>query len=905
MKAHPTRCLGTIARAVFLATAMSLLPARARASSLEQVVVVFKTHFDIGYTDLASNVVQRYRTTMIDEALAVVDQNRELPPAQQFVWTIPGWPLQQIAADWPGQTAARQERVRAAFTQGRFVVHALPFTTHTELLEPEDLVRGLGFASNLSRAAGLDLPRDAKMTDVPCHSWILPTLLRHAGVDFLHLGCNAASSSPRVPPLFWWEGPDGSRLLTMYTAESYGTGLVPPANWPHRTWLALIHTGDNHGPPRPDEVKKLLAEANRRLPGVRVRIGRLSDFSDALLAEAPDLPVVRGDMPDTWIHGPLCDPAGAKLARSIRPEIATVEALGTLLGAWNVAAPEVVSTVARAYEQSLLYGEHTWGGALYWVSRYSAAQRLPYGDAWRALRAEGKYARIESSWAEHTAYIEQARDLIAPLLVQQVQALARATRGPNQRLVVYNPLPWKRSGVVTLPDRDRGGFWNEVMAADGSQTAALDRPTRGIVQFVAQDLPPMGYRVFGWGHRDGGPPSEIEPGATTIETRFFRATVDPERGTVRSLLDKRSQRELVDAAAPHGFGQYVYERFSSNEVQQFVRDYVKISADWATNELGKPNLPPAALARYRASSPVGWALVSQRWRAGVTATMTAPASAGLPAVTTRLTLYEELPYAELEVALHDKPADPWPEAGWVCLPFKVETPRFHVGRLGSIVDPARDIVRGANRHLLGVNTGVAITDPAGGGIGFCPLDSPLVSLDRLGCWKYSLDFVPEKPIAYVNVFNNQWTTNFRLWNSGTWTNRIRIWAFESGAERGATLVAPALEARYPLQVGWAQGAPGELPPAQAGVELERNDVWLTAFGSNPDGAGLLLRLWEQGGREGACRVRLPAALARAVEAAQPVDLRGRPLGDPIPVRSGQFVVQLRPYAPASFVLGAR
>ena len=225
--------------------------------NLRNVVVVFKTHFDIGYTDLAVNVVQRYRTTMIDQALAVVDQNRDLPADQQFVWTLPGWPMTKISEDWEGQTSERQQRIRQAFRDGRFVVHALPFTTHTELLEPEDLVRGLGFASRLARDTGLPLPRDAKMTDVPCHTWIMPTLLRHAGVDFLHLGCNAASSSPQVPTLFWWEGPDGSRLLTMYSAAGYGTGLVPPPDWPYQTWLALIHTGDNHGPPTPAEVKTL------------------------------------------------------------------------------------------------------------------------------------------------------------------------------------------------------------------------------------------------------------------------------------------------------------------------------------------------------------------------------------------------------------------------------------------------------------------------------------------------------------------------------------------------------------------------------------------------------------------------------------------------------------------------
>ncbi|HEY5910398.1 MAG TPA: hypothetical protein VJA21_07315 [Verrucomicrobiae bacterium] len=38
----------------------------ANAAGVTDVIVVFKTHFDIGYTAMASNVVQRYRTKMID-----------------------------------------------------------------------------------------------------------------------------------------------------------------------------------------------------------------------------------------------------------------------------------------------------------------------------------------------------------------------------------------------------------------------------------------------------------------------------------------------------------------------------------------------------------------------------------------------------------------------------------------------------------------------------------------------------------------------------------------------------------------------------------------------------------------------------------------------------------------------
>jgi len=194
------------------------------APQVERIIVVFKTHFDIGYTDMAVNVVQRYRTEMIDKALDLVDQTRSLPADRQFAWTLPGWPMKMILEDWPGQNPQRKQRILTACKEGRFVIHALPFTTHTELLEPEDLVRGMNFSSRLSRELNLPLPRDGKMTDVPSHSWILPTMLKAAGVDFMHIGCNSASSSPEAPPLFWWEGPDGSRVLTMYAAGGYGSG---------------------------------------------------------------------------------------------------------------------------------------------------------------------------------------------------------------------------------------------------------------------------------------------------------------------------------------------------------------------------------------------------------------------------------------------------------------------------------------------------------------------------------------------------------------------------------------------------------------------------------------------------------------------------------------------------------
>lgn len=820
-------------------------------TKVKQVIVVFKTHFDIGYTDMACNIVTKYRTTMIDQALGVVDQNRDLPASQQFVWTIPGWPMHKILEDWPGQTVERQKRIRDAFHSGRFVVHGLPFTTHTESLEPEDLVRSLGYSSRLSRGAGLPLPRDGKMTDVPEHTQVLATILARAGIEFMHIGCNGASAPLGVPPLYWWEGPDGSRVLTMYSAQ-YGTGLNPPRDWPYQTWLALIHTGDNHGPPRPDEVKKLLDRAAKQMPGVKIRIGRLSDFADAIRAEKPELPVVRGDATDTWIHGPMSDPVGMRIARQVRPRIAATESLNTLLRGWGVAVPDASPVVAAAYEQSLLYGEHTWGGSIGWLKN-----KLDFGEAFQQARADGRYQRSEASWAEHTAYIEKARDLIEPALAGNVQALARGAGLAGPRIVVYNPLPWARDGAI---------------AVDGKR-------------YRARQVPAMGYRAYKLSELTAVDQAPLA-GGNVLENEFFRITCDAAEGTIQSLIDKRTGHEMVEA----GFGRLLYERFDSTQIEAYCAAYNRRRHV----DFEKPGIPPAGEAPYRAASPKGFRALSG---AGEVALQANPGD-GVPfGVTLRVLLPAGQPYVELEIAVRDKPLEPWPEAGWLCLPFKVDSAQFRLGRPGGIIDPARDIVPGANRDIFLINTAVAIRDPAGQGTAFCPIDHPLVSLDRPGCWRYSTDFVPRKPAAYVNLFNNQWNTNFRLWNGGSWTSRVRIWPLSAD---NADFVSPALEARYPLEAAQADGPAGPLPVAQSGIELSRAGALVTAFGPNPDGPGTLLRIWELLGKAGEFQVRLPLSLK--CQAAQPVDLRGRPAGKPVPIVGGRLAVPLAPFAPASYVL---
>jgi hypothetical protein len=425
----------------------------------------------------------------------------------------------------------------------------------------------------------------------------------------------------------------------------------------------------------------------------------------------------------------------------------------------------------------------------------------------------------------------------------------------------------------------------------------------GAISFLARAVPGMGYRTYVPLRRAKVVAAEERRAAdppATLENSFFRVRLDPARGVVASLVDKRSGRELVDAASDYRLGQYVYERFDADEAAAYVKAYCRNVAWWVTQDFAKPDLPPAKDFPHVTASPGGFQLGLSRGALGTIAIMRAAASKEVPQdVTVRVTLLADQPYLDVEWEVARKKADPWPEAGWLCFPLKIDEPHFRLGRLGSVTDPAKDIPRSGNFDTFCLSTGLNVVGSDGSGIGLCPIDSPLVSLGYPGLYRYSRDFEPRKPLVLVNLFANVFGVNFQQWIGGTWSSRVRLWSVD-GKRLERDLITPAWEARSPFKAASLDGPAGRLPPVQAGIELSHKGVLVTALGSNPDGGGTLLRLWEQAGDGGACRVRLAGALRDT--AAQPCDLRGRPQGAPILPRGRRLEFKLTPFAPASVLL---
>lgn len=872
-------------------------------TGLKDIVIVFKTHFDNGYTDLSERVLDNYGTTLIEGALQGIRNTARLGKEQQFAWTLSGYPMKEILRRNPDLRA----RVINAIRKGKFAVHALPCTFETEAMTPELLVRGFRFSDEIARSCGLDLPIDAKLTDVPSHSWILPTALHQAGIKFLHIGCNAASRSPEVPLLFWWEGPDGSRLMTLYWGGYYGTDLIPPEGWPYSSWLAIIHTNDNLGAPPLEEIRETLRKAREMAPNARIRVGRMSDFYSLLMKEKPELPVIRGDMPDTWIHGYMSMPkAFGQYSRTLQ-DLKSVEAASTLTSLLSRKVPVPEPTLDPAYEDLLLFAEHTFGMAM--SHGHSGIWR--YDDDFLAHRAFGDYGMIEHSWQEKEDHVLQAARRTTPALQKHLAALAANVNAEGNRIVVYNPLPYSRSGMVELHVHSGTGMRALKDAETGEPVPLENRDN--VYRFAVKNVPGMGYRTY--------VPTDLPASlkATTVshdtsqgilENEYLVVKLDCVTGRLVSVTDKSTGREMIASPSreyrgpavnvPEGawpFGGYVYQKFDRKQVDAYANAYIKGGWDWAPAELGRPNLDdrPGFVA-------VGTA-PAIRWEADSKRVAVVALFRSTDRIPHAYTLVYELeagrPALKITWSMQSKSADPWPEAGWLAFPFGIDDPQFRVGRLGGIADPSKDFVKGSNFDYYMVQHGVALVGRDGAGFAVTSRDAPAVSLDRPGLWTWSGDFLPQRANVFFNLFNNQWSTNFTEWIEGSWSAHFYLWPFAS-YDPAASLVVPSEDFTTPFHAAFASGPAGNHPLTCAGVEVSERSIAVTAFGPVTGEAGVLLRLWETSGRQVRCDVRLPEG--STFRSATPVNLRNQRSGKAIRIQGGRFSIACPANGPVTLLL---
>ena len=366
--------------------------------------LIFKTHLDIGFTDHAARVRAQYHERFIPQAIDTGEHFfAENPERPLFIWTTGAWLIWDHLQTQPAERVARLER---AIVRGLIRWHALPFTTHTELMSPALFRAGLSYAQELDRRFGMQTTA-AKMTDVPGHTLGMVPLLAEAGVRFLHLGVNTASPVPDVPDVFRWRAPDGAEVVVMYQ-NSYGATHLPAG---FDEGLSFAHTSDNMGPQSVPQVADVYREIERHHPGVEVRASTLDAYGDVLWERRAELPVIDYEIGDSWIHGSASDPT--KTQRFL-----------ALQRLYDGFAEETLTPSRLAFGRGLaMVAEHTCGVDIKSYLRDETAWDRPAFE--QARQSDYRFAYAEASWDEQRRYLAGAvAELEGDDRVRADQALA-------------------------------------------------------------------------------------------------------------------------------------------------------------------------------------------------------------------------------------------------------------------------------------------------------------------------------------------------------------------------------------------------------------------------------------------------------------------------------------------------
>ncbi len=367
-----------------MAAAALTLAALAQAPNPEvkKVHIIFKTHLDIGFTDLSSKVEQKYIDEFIPKALAVAEELRKIGAEERYVWTTGAWLvdayLKQASPD-------AVKELKEAIERGDIVWNGVPYTVESESLNKAMFAEMLNLSAKLDQKFGKKTIA-AKMTDVPGHTRSIVPILADAGMIFLHIGVNSAATVPDVPPVCVWKDlASGKDVMLMYQ-KTYGEDMILPGG---EIAVSINFTNDNHGPHTLAQVKDIYRTLRVRYPNAKLEASSLNNLAEDLLKIKKDLPVVTSEIGDTWIYGYGSSPV----------RMAEFRALSRLFSHWlEEGKLEAGSDVATEFAIRLgMIGEHTWGMDTKTFLRHYDIYDL---DKFNASRSLPEFQLMEQSWKE-------------------------------------------------------------------------------------------------------------------------------------------------------------------------------------------------------------------------------------------------------------------------------------------------------------------------------------------------------------------------------------------------------------------------------------------------------------------------------------------------------------------------
>ncbi|MEU6998044.1 glycoside hydrolase family 38 C-terminal domain-containing protein [Nonomuraea sp. NPDC046570] len=450
--------------------------------------------------------------------------------------------------------------LRALMAEGRIeLVGGTYNEPNTNLTGAETTIRNIVYGVGYQRDILGGDPATAWQLDVFGHDPQFPGYLAAAGltgsawargpfhqwgpIETVPHQLRGPARAMQFPSEFEWISPSGLGVLTHYMPHHYSAGwwmdsapsleeamdavyeLYRRLKPVGATRNLLLPVGTDYSPPN-KWVTAIHREWASRYVWPRFVCGTPRDFLSAVRASAGSFSPQTRDMNPVYTGKDVSYIDTKQAQRAGEVAAVDAEKLATLavlhgLGSYPHAALDKVW-------RQLAYGAHH--------------------DAITGSESDQVYIDLLSGWRE-------AYDLAASVVDTSLDALVGRvdTTGDGLAVVVANTLSFDRTALASVPlpagaPSAEAGF--RLVDDRGEPVAAM--ADRGMLRFLAEDVPALGWRTWRLLPPDANRPAAAVPGAwtpaegATIANARYRVTADPARGgALTSVTDLASGRELL------------------------------------------------------------------------------------------------------------------------------------------------------------------------------------------------------------------------------------------------------------------------------------------------------------------------------------------------------------------------
>jgi len=794
--------------------------------------------------------------------------------ALQLMIEYPDYTFTQSAAQYNAWIADKypqmNEEIKQRIKEGRWeIVGGMWVEPDLNMPDGESQVRSLLVGKRwFQKAYGVDV-RIGWNPDSFGYTWQLPQIYKKSGVDYFVTQKMAWNDTNQLPfKLFWWESPDGSKVLA-YFPHDYANDNLNPVRLsddlatghklaPGMTEIMdLYGIGDHGGGPTRAVLDEGLhwMQAEKVVP--KMQFGTAQSYFTGIESKlAADSPVwdyssiARGyKAPDVPPGGQLAIPTWkSEMYFEYHRGVMTTQANHKR----NMRESEEWAINAEKYASlAWLEGKHYPADEL-----TEAWKKITFND-FHDLAAGSGIGIIYKEAQQDYDQVRWATNEISQKALKTLAAGVNTQVAGGVPVWVFNPLAWERSGVVRvdvqMPAPAAGGVTvldaaNRVVPSEVLESDAKTNSYRLLV--AARDVPSLGYKVL---HIVPGTKpfsSDLKAEGLAIENSALKVVVDKQTGCITSLYDKKTKFEALAAGA------------CGNQLQTF-KDLPKEYDAW--------NIDPGTLDNFTPIANADSVELVQKGplRAAIRVTRTWQNSKfvqdiTLEAGTDQVDVANDIDWHETHVLL------------------KAAFPLAATSDKATYEVPYGSIQRATTRNNTWEKAQFEVpalrwADLGDGQHGFSLLNESKYGYDdKDNVLRLSLLRSPTSPDPDADRGHHHF--HYALYPHGS------DW-------RQALTVRHGYEYNYKLQAMQVEAHTGTLPAEHAYITVKPENVVLTALKKAEDDNALIFRVYEWGGKSGDVEIHVP----KGATGATVTNLMEKPEGAALKVADDTVTAAIHPY----------